>query len=103
MTQVVLDKVSKIYDKGIDHKVRTLCDTSFRLKKGEFVVIIGASSTGKSTLLNILGGMDTLTSGEFIVPNKKINQLNDKRLSLCRRNDGQIIHNRLKSKIANRN
>jgi putative ABC transport system ATP-binding protein len=56
-------------------------------EKGELVVIVGPSGAGKTTILNILGGMDKATSGEVIVDGKEITKLNDKKLIEYRRND----------------
>ena len=55
--------------------------------KGEFIVVAGASGAGKSTILNILGGMDTCTSGEILVDGKRIDSLNERQLTDYRRFD----------------
>lgn len=60
--------------------------TTFSIEKGELVVILGPSGAGKTTALNILGGMDKVTSGEVIVDGKKINKLKEKELIKYRRN-----------------
>ena len=57
------------------------------IKKGEIVVIVGASGAGKTTLLNILGGMDNLTYGQVIIDGKDISNYNDSQLTEYRRND----------------
>lgn len=62
-------------------------DISFEINKGELVIILGASGAGKSTILNILGGMDTVSEGEVIVDGIDIAKLNDRELTLYRRND----------------
>ena len=59
---VKLDKVSKIYGTG-EVEIRAADEISFEITRGEFVVIVGPSGAGKTTVLNILGGMDTATSG----------------------------------------
>ena len=56
----------------------------FSIKEGEFVVILGASGAGKSTILNILGGMDTATSGKVIVAGEDITSFNEKKLTSYR-------------------
>ena len=53
-------------------KIKALDKTNFDIEKGEFVVIVGPSGAGKTTALNILGGMDTVTEGRVIVDNKDI-------------------------------
>lgn len=67
--------------------VHALKDASFEIDKGEFVVILGASGAGKTTLLNLLGGMDTATSGEYIIDGKDIAKAKEKELENFRRND----------------
>ena len=62
-------------------------DISFEVEKGELVVILGASGAGKSTVLNILGGMDTCDEGQFIIDGVDIAKFNDRALTLYRRND----------------
>lgn len=62
-------------------------DVSFEIEKGELVIILGASGSGKSTILNILGGMDTVNEGEVIVDGVDIVKLSDKERTLYRRND----------------
>ena len=66
---------------------RQVDDISFEIKKGEIVVIVGASGAGKTTLLNILGGMDNLTYGQVIIDGKDISNYNDSQLTEYRRND----------------
>lgn len=85
--EVILTDVTKIYGTTKETKVTALDKVSFKIKKGEFVVILGASGAGKSTILNILGGMDTATSGSCIVNGKDIIKFNDKQLSKYRRHD----------------
>ena len=62
-------------------------DVSFEIEKGELVIILGASGSGKSTILNILGGMDTVSDGEVIVDGVDIVKLSDIERTLYRRND----------------
>ena len=62
-------------------------DVSFEIEKGELVIILGASGSGKSTILNILGGMDTVSEGEAIVDGVDIVKLSDRERTLYRRND----------------
>ncbi|WP_242512396.1 lipoprotein-releasing ABC transporter ATP-binding protein LolD [Pseudolysobacter antarcticus] len=69
--------VTKTYQEG---KLRTevLRDASFELRRGETMAIVGASGTGKSTLLHILGGLDTLSSGEVEVAGRALSKLSDR-------------------------
>lgn len=86
MPQIEFRKVSKIYGKD-EAKVVALNNVSFQINKGELVVILGASGAGKSTILNIMGGMDLSTSGDYFVEDKNISNLKEKELGLFRRND----------------
>ena len=67
--------------------IKALDGVDFAINKGEFVVIAGASGAGKSTILNILGGMDNATEGDIIVDGKNISRLNSKELTTYRRYD----------------
>jgi putative ABC transport system ATP-binding protein len=78
--------VKKIYKSG-DVTTEALSGVDFGIDKGDFVVIAGASGAGKSTILNILGGMDTLSSGEIIVDGAKISNYSTKELTTYRRFD----------------
>ena len=68
-------------------EIKALDKMSFEIEKGEFVVVLGASGAGKTTVLNILGGMDQATSGQVIVDDNNIATYDDKELCLYRRND----------------
>ena len=78
--------VKKIYKMG-EVDITALAGVSFSIEKGEFVIVAGASGAGKSTILNILGGMDTLSSGEIIVDNNLISNYSEKELISYRRFD----------------
>ena len=78
--------VSKIYKMG-EVEIKALKDTTFEIEKGELVCILGPSGAGKTTCLNILGGMDTLTNGKVIVDGVRIDKLKEKDLIKYRRND----------------
>jgi len=80
------DHVKKIYKMG-EYDIEALAGVSFSIKKGEFVIIAGASGAGKSTVLNILGGMDSLTSGKIFVDNREISKFKSKELIEYRRHD----------------
>nr|WP_309137290.1 ABC transporter ATP-binding protein [Romboutsia lituseburensis] len=83
---IEFNDVKKIYKMG-DIEISALSGVDFSIHKGEFVVVAGASGAGKSTILNILGGMDSPTSGTVIVDNKKINNYLNKELITYRRFD----------------
>ena len=78
--------VSKVYQMG-EVEIRALDKVSFTIDKGEYVVVLGASGAGKTTILNLLGGMDTLTSGNIIVDGRDISKANEKSLCEFRRYD----------------
>lgn len=86
MAYITFENVSKIYDMG-EVQIKALDETSFEIEKGELVVILGPSGAGKTTCLNILGGMDSATSGKIIVNDKDITNYNEKELINYRRND----------------
>ena len=78
--------VKKKYKMG-EVEIGALSGVDFSVNKGEFVVVAGASGAGKSTILNILGGMDTVSSGEVIVDNNEISKYSQKELITYRRYD----------------
>lgn len=78
--------VKKVYKMG-EVNIEALSGVNFSVDKGEFVVVAGASGAGKSTILNILGGMDSPTSGAIIVDGKYINDYSNKELITYRRYD----------------
>lgn len=86
MSYIEFKNVTKEYKMG-EITINALNNTNFEIEKGELVVIVGPSGAGKTTTLNILGGMDTVTSGKVIVDNKEINKLTNKQLITYRRND----------------
>ena len=85
MSYIEFKNVCKEYKMG-EVKIKALNNTNFQIEKGELVVIVGPSGAGKTTALNILGGMDTATSGKVIVDNKEITGLKNKELIQYRRN-----------------
>lgn len=86
MAYIEFKKVNKQYKMG-EVTIDALNNTSFQIKKGELVVIVGPSGAGKTTTLNILGGMDTATSGKVLVDKKEITALKNKELTKYRRED----------------
>lgn len=83
---VSLKNVSKIYRMG-EVEIRAVDGINFEIEKGEFVVIVGPSGAGKTTVLNILGGMDTATSGQVLVDGSDIAKYSQKQLTEYRRDD----------------
>ena len=86
MSYIEFDNVKKIYKMG-DVKIKALNGASFSIDKGEFAVIAGASGAGKSTILNLMGGMDMATKGKIIVDKENVTKFNAKRLTTYRRYD----------------
>ncbi len=83
---VELRNVKKIYQMG-EVAIPAVDGIDFQIEKGEFVVIVGPSGAGKTTVLNILGGMDTCTEGEIWVDGRDIGQLRGRQLTAYRRDD----------------
>lgn len=86
MAFVEFKDVKKVYQTG-EVKIEALHDVNFAIEKGEFCVIVGASGAGKTTILNVLGGMDTLTEGQVILDGTDLSKLNKKQLTAYRRYD----------------
>lgn len=83
----------KSYGSG-ENSVQALNHVSISVENGEFVAVIGTSGSGKSTILNLLGGLDTPTSGEVLVSGKKLFQMNEEaRTIFRRRNIGFVFQN----------
>lgn len=78
--------VTKIYNSG-SKEVVAINDISFTINENEFVVILGPSGAGKTTILNLLGGMDTLTSGSLISNGIDLSNVKDRELTNYRRNE----------------
>lgn len=83
---VRLEDITKIYKMG-EVEIHAADGISFVIEKGEFVVIVGPSGAGKTTVLNVLGGMDTATSGKITVDGQDITGYNERQLTAYRRND----------------
>lgn len=82
-TQVEFKDVVRVFGKGDGRQV-AVDHVSFTIDEGEFVVILGRSGAGKSTVLNMLGGMDTPDEGQVIVDGKEVSAMNDSELSSYR-------------------
>jgi putative ABC transport system ATP-binding protein len=83
---IKLENVKKTYVMG-EVEIHAVNDVSFSIDKGEFVIILGASGAGKSTILNLLGGMDQATSGKIVVDGNEISSFNTKQLTKYRREE----------------
>lgn len=86
MAYIEFKNVSKVYQMG-EISIKALNKASFSIEKGELVVILGPSGAGKTTCLNILGGMDEATSGTLIIDGVEITKLKGKDLIKYRRHD----------------
>ena len=86
MSFISFKDVSKIYQMG-EVQIKALDGVSFEIEKGEFVVVLGESGAGKTTILNFLGGMDTATSGSIVIDGKDIAGADRKELCDYRRYD----------------
>ena len=83
---IELRDIKKTYVMG-ETEIHALDGINFSIDEGEFVIVVGASGAGKSTILNILGGMDKATSGQMFVDGKEISTYNKKDMTLYRRYD----------------
>ena len=86
MPYIEFKNVVKEYKMG-EVSIKALDETNFEIEKGDLAVIVGPSGAGKTTALNILGGMDTLTSGTVMLDGEEISAYNKKRLTTYRRFD----------------
>ena len=85
-TFVKLENITKIYHMG-EVEIRAVDGIDFSIQKGEFVVIVGPSGAGKTTVLNILGGMDTASGGRITVDGQDITKYSERQLTGYRRDD----------------
>lgn len=86
MSYITIKNLTKIYQTG-NIETRALDDLSLEISQGELMVIVGASGAGKTTFLNILGGMDEATSGSLIIEGEDITTYSTKELTQYRRHD----------------
>lgn len=92
MSFVKFENVYKRYKMG-EITINAADGVSFEIEKGEFAVIVGASGAGKTTILNMLGGMDTCDEGKILVDGKDIATFNKKQLTTYRRYDIGFVFN----------
>jgi putative ABC transport system ATP-binding protein len=83
MALIDLSQIYKVYDMGAE-KVHALNGVDLQIERGEYVAIMGSSGSGKSTLMNLLGCLDTPTSGSYILNNTAVQELDDQQLAEIR-------------------
>lgn len=86
-----VENLVKTYGEG-DNIVNAVDNISLSVNKGEFVAIVGASGSGKSTILHLLGGVDRPTSGEIYIDGNEINSMNNDNLAIFRRRQIGIVY-----------
>lgn len=86
-----VENLTKTYGSG-ENLVHAVDDVSFSVEKGEFVAIVGASGSGKSTILHLIGGVDRPTSGKIFVDGNDISKMNDDKLAVFRRRQVGIVY-----------
>ena len=80
-----INQIKKNYGEG-ESRVEVLKGVDMEIKKGEFCVLLGPSGSGKSTLLNIIGGIEQADSGSIVIDGQRMEDMNEKTLTLYRRN-----------------
>ena len=80
MAYIEFKNVVKEYIVG-ENSIKALDNANFEIEKGELVVIVGPSGAGKTTALNVLGGMDNVTSGEVIIDGQRVDKYSEKELT----------------------
>lgn len=86
MVMISLEDVRKVYKVG-EITVTAVDGVSMEIEKGQLTIIVGASGAGKTTVLNLIGGMDSATSGKIVVDSREISAFSAKQLTAYRRND----------------
>ena len=81
---IELSRIYKIYGEGLESEVRALDDVSLTIDRGEFVAVAGASGSGKSTMMNVLGCLDIPTYGTYLLDGQNVLELSDRQLSHIR-------------------
>lgn len=87
MSHINFSNVTKEYRITNEITVKAVNDISFEIEQGEFVIILGASGAGKTTVLNLLGGMDSVSFGKIIIDNEEVSSFQSNELTMYRRND----------------
>ena len=87
---IEIKNITKYYGKG-ESRFKALDSVSMNIKEGEFVVILGASGSGKSTFLNVISGLETLDDGEVIYNDSHLEKMNEKELTKFRRDNVAFI------------
>ncbi len=87
---IEIKNITKYYGKG-ESRFKALDDVSMNIKDGEFLVILGASGSGKSTFLNVISGLETLDDGEVIYNEEHLEKMNEKELTKFRRDNVAFI------------
>ncbi len=90
MPFVTLEQVSRTYKMG-EISINAVENVSFQLEKGDFTVIVGPSGGGKTTILNLLGGMDRCSQGKIVINGQDISQMSDKELTAYRRREVGVV------------
>ncbi|MCH8927818.1 MAG: ABC transporter ATP-binding protein [Candidatus Marinimicrobia bacterium] len=80
MTLIDIENVKKIYDLGAE-KIHALDGVSLKIEQGEYIAIMGPSGSGKSTIMNILGCLDTPTTGSYLFEEEQVNEMDDDQLA----------------------
>ncbi len=86
MAYIKVSNLTKEYRMG-EITIKAVDNVSFDIEEGELVVVLGPSGAGKTTILNILGGMDSPSNGSVVVADKDISKYTEKELTKYRRND----------------
>ena len=84
MNVIELNNITKVYDMGETQQVQALSGVSISIKKNEYVAIMGPSGSGKSTLMNIIGCLDTPTSGQYLFNGVNVSEMDDNNLARIR-------------------
>ena len=93
MNIIEINKINKYFGEG-ENRTQVLKDVNLEIQKGDFIAIIGQSGSGKSTLMNIIGCLDTATSGSYKIAHTEVSKLNSDELSDLRQKKFGFIFQR---------